>query len=112
LWPTFSHHLARAQDGGAITEHLDLLQFVADVENGAALGGQPPEHGKEPLDRLRGQNRGGFIQNKELGVLEQTPQNLHPLTLSHRQVVNKFFGLDLKAVARGCLQQGVGSRGG
>ena len=37
-WGRSAHHLAAAQDRGAVAERFDLVQLVADVEDRAALG--------------------------------------------------------------------------
>ena len=76
--------LAAAQDRGHIAKPLHLFQFVADVEDGAALGLQAIQHHEQLVGFLRGEYRGWLIQDQEFGVLHQRPNDFDALTLTHR----------------------------
>ena len=47
---------------------------------------------------LRRQNRGGFVEDQKLQILHQTSDDLDPLTLAHRQGMNKGIGIHLKVI--------------
>lgn len=94
-------HLAAAQNGGAVAQGLDFVQLVADVDNRHALAGQPAQGVEQLLHRLRGEHRGGFVQDQQLGVLQQAAHDFHPLALAHRQAVHQPVRVQRQAVALG-----------
>ena len=55
------------------------MQFVADVENAAPFLGQLLQHHKQTLDGLRGQDRGGLVQDRKRHVLHQDFGKAEPL---------------------------------
>jgi len=82
-------HPAGPQHRAMAAQGADLVQLVADVEDGAALGGQLAQGGKELLNGTRGQHRGRLIQDEKLRLGEQRPQDLHPLPLAHRERMHR-----------------------
>ena len=90
--------LAAAQHGAGIAQLTDLVQFVRNIQNTAALRGQLFEHHKQLLHRLRGQHRGGLVQNQQLRVGQQGTDDFHPLHLTHAQGVHRAAGVDVQAV--------------
>ena len=74
------------------------MEFVADVQNTFALAGQLIEDHKKFLDRLWGQDRGGLIEDQQLGIVQQRANDLNPLHLTNTQTVNGSFGVNVKAV--------------
>ena len=81
-------HAAAAQDGGAVTQLTHFVEFVADVENAAALFGELAQRLKQLAHSLRREHRGWLIHDQKLGVLQQATNDFHPLTLTHRQGVH------------------------
>ena len=79
------------------------MQFVADIDNAAALAGQLAQHNKEFFHCLRCEHRGGFVKNEQTRVGQKRANDLHALHLAHRQGVHRAQRIDLQAVARGCL---------
>ena len=91
-------HLPAAQHGTGRAQRTDLVQLVADVEDGAALGRQAAQHHEELLHRLRREYRGGLVKNEHARVREQGADDFHALHLAHAQRVHGAVGIDLQPV--------------
>src|SRR5262249_6391141 len=59
-----------AQDGGAVAEAPDLVQLVADIEDGGAFARERAKRVEELLDGLRGEHRGGLVHDEQARRLE------------------------------------------
>jgi len=81
----------------------DFVELVADIEDAAAFGGQPPERLEQDQDRLRRQHRRGLVHDQKLGLLKQATHDLDALPLAHRHAVNEAVGIDRKSVFFGHL---------
>ena len=79
----------------------DFVQLVADVQNAAALGGQAAQHHEQLFDRLRREHGGGFVQDEQLGLGEQSAHDFHALHLAHREGMHRALGFDVQAVLLG-----------
>ena len=79
----------------------NFVQFVADVQNAASLRHQLVQNLKQLLYRLGGQHRSRLIQNEQLGVGQQSPNDLHPLHLTHTQGMHGSLRVDVQAILRG-----------
>jgi len=98
------HELALAQDGHAMRQAQHLGQLVTDENDGEPLRHHGGERGKERLAFLWREHRGGFIENQNPGPAVQRLENLHPLSLAHRQAADEGLGLNAQAKARGHLE--------
>ena len=58
--------LAIAHDGEAIAECLDLLEGVADVDDGDTLGAETAHEGEEGLHVFLGEGAGGLVEDEYL----------------------------------------------
>ena len=65
-----------------------FLQLVADEQNAAAFLRELTQGAKQRLDLLRGQYRGGLVEDQQRAVLNQAAHNLDPLALTNRQAVD------------------------
>jgi hypothetical protein len=101
---------AAPEHRGRMAERADLVQLVADVEDGAVLLGQAPQGLEQPLDLERGQDRRGLVHNQQLGVLQQAANDLDALALTDRKAVDVAQGVDRQAVALGDLRDAPGQR--
>ena len=99
----FTCHPAAAQHRTAVAQGANLVQFVADVKNAATLGGELAQRLKELLHRLRGQHRGGFVQDQELRPRHQCPHDLHPLAFANRQAINRPIWVQRQTITAGHL---------
>ena len=77
------------------------MQLVADVEDAAALAGQLFQHHKQLLYRLRGEHRGGLVEDEQLRIGQQGANDLHPLHLAHTQGVHGAAGVGVQPVFGG-----------
>ena len=71
---------------------------MADVQDGSPLGGKPPDGGKQDIDLLRRQHRGGLVHDQQLRVLQQAADDFHPLTLADGKGVHQPAGVEAEAV--------------
>jgi outer membrane receptor for ferrienterochelin and colicins len=100
-WVHRAHDAAGAQHRRAVTEGPDFIQLVADVEDRAARGRQPPRGREQGLDGLRRQHAGGLVQDEQARPREQRAQELHALALAHGQIVNDALGVERQPVLVG-----------
>ena len=98
------------QHGGAVTQRLDFVEFVADVENAATFGGQLTQGDEEFFDRLRREYRGWLIHDKQLWILQQAAHDFDALALAHRQIMHQSLWGDRQAVVFGHLFDALGQR--
>jgi hypothetical protein len=99
----FGHDPTHPHDRRPVAERLDLLQLVADVEDRAALLGQPAQGGEELRHLLRRQHRGGLIHDQQLGILQQAADDLDTLALAHREIMHAAVGIERQAIGLGDL---------
>ncbi len=94
-----SDHAATAQDGGAFAQALHVIQPMRDVEQGTPFGLQLVEDREERLRFSRCQHRGRFVEDQQLGILEQAAGDLDPLPLACRERPHGARRFELEAVA-------------
>ena len=78
-----TRHLAGSKHRTGCAQFSDFMQFVADVEQATALADQFLKHHKQLVHRLGRQNRGGLIQDQQLRLGEQGPNDFNPLHFAH-----------------------------
>ncbi len=93
--------LAATEDRGTGAERPDLFELVADIEDGAAIGGELAQGDEERLDRLRGEHRGGLVHDEEARLLEERADDLDALPLAHGHGVDVPGRIDREPVAGG-----------
>ena len=93
-----ARHPARAQHRAAMAQGADLVELVADVEDRAALVGEPAQRDEQRLHRLRRQHRGRLVQDQQPRRGHQRAQDLDPLALAHRQRMHRALGIERQAV--------------
>ena len=89
------------EDCCAIADALHFFQTVADVKDGAALCLQLEKRLEELVCFLRGQHRGGLVENDKLRVLQECADDLDTLALSYGQVGNMGVRVERKTVSDG-----------
>ena len=77
--------LAAAQNRRGVAERPDLVELVADVEDRAALGGEPAQRREQLLGLLRREHRGRLVHDQQLRRLQQAAHDLDALPLADRQ---------------------------
>ena len=90
--------LAVAQDGHPVRQLLHLVHLVGDDHDGLAVVPHVAEHGEELVRLLRGQDRGGLVQDQDVRAPVQHLDDLHCLLLGDGHVVYLLIGIHLKAV--------------
>ncbi len=96
------------QNGRVFAERTDFLELVRDIEDRRSLGRQKAEGAKENLYFLRGQNAGRFVHDQEFRVLEQTANDLDPLTFTSREITDDAVGRQGEAVVFRYLADALG----
>ncbi|MNM98586.1 hypothetical protein D3C81_1111200 [compost metagenome] len=92
--PPHPHH------GGVMAQRADLVELVTDIEDAGAFLGQLAQRDEQRLHGLRGQHRGGLVQDQQLRPGQQRADDLHALALAHGQRVHVAVRLQRQAVAR------------
>jgi hypothetical protein len=103
--------LAAAQHRAVVAQRADLVELVADVEDGAAFVGQLAQRDEELVDGLRREHRGRLVEDQQLGVGEQRAHDLDALALAHRQRVHRAQCVDVQPVDAGDLVDALGHFG-
>ena len=78
---------ARAQDGDAVGDLLDLVHAVRDEQDARALGAQALEHAEQALARRDVERRGGLVEDQHLGVAHERPRDARRLAIAERKGV-------------------------
>jgi hypothetical protein len=92
-----AHHLSFAQHRHPIAYVHDLVQLMADDDHhmaGASHLAQGPE---EVLGLLGGEHGGGFVQNQQIGIIDERLEDFHPLLFTGRQLPHLTIRIDVEA---------------
>ena len=90
--------LSLAEDGHLVGKGHDLVELVGDDDDGFPVGLHGPEHLKELVRLLGGEDGGGLVQNQDVGPPVEDLDNLHRLLLGDGHVVDFLAGIDVEAV--------------
>ena len=74
------------------------MELMGDDDDGLAVGPHGPQHVKEPVRLLGGEDGGGFVQDENLRPTVEDFDDLHRLLLRHGHVVDLLGGVDVEAV--------------
>ena len=91
---------AIAQDGEVVGDGPDLLQEVADVDDGDALAAKPADEGEETLDVLARQAARRLVHQHHACVGGDGPTDLHHLPGRNRQTGHAAVRMQLGVVER------------
>ena len=92
---------ATAQHSASRAQGANFMQFVADVQNRAALAGQAAQNHKQLFHRLRREHRGRFVQNQHARAGQQGANDFHALHLAHAQGMHGTFSIHVQAIFAG-----------
>jgi hypothetical protein len=67
---------------------------------------------EEDLHLLRGQDRGRLVHDQELGVLQETTDDLHPLPFPRAQVAHHPAGIERQSVGAADIVDALGEVAG
>ena len=85
-----------ANHGYRIGYGADFAEFMRDENNGSTLLLQAAHNLYQLVGFLRGEHRGGFIQDQDFRVAKQRLDNFHALLGSHREVLDASIGIDVE----------------
>ena len=92
-----SDHRAVAQYGHAMADGEDFLQPVGDVDEGDALGREPPDHLEEFFELRPAERRRRLVEHDDAGIARQRGRDLHHLPLRDAQVHEAGTRIDAEA---------------
>ena len=98
-WDARPGDLPRAQHRRRVTQLLDLVELVADVEDAAAFRCKLAQHVEELADRLRRQHRRRLVHDQEARILQEAADDLDTLPLAYRQCMNEPSRIDRQPVS-------------
>ena len=87
-------HMTVTHDGHDVAVIKDLVQLVADIDNGDAAAAQILDDAAELFQLLCGQGAGRLVHNDQLGVKGQCLGDLDHLHLRCTQVAHDGVGID------------------
>ena len=90
--------LAAADDRAGVGGRLDLLELVGDDDDGLTRAGEVVHDLDEAVDLLGRENRGGLVQDQDVGAAVERLQDLDALLHTDRDVLDLGIGVDLEAV--------------
>ncbi len=93
-----AHHGAAPEHRDAVGDGQDLVQLVADEHDRLAVVTQPPQVVEQVLGLGGGQHRRGLVEDQDLHPAVERLQDLDPLLLAHREVLDDRRGVDLETV--------------
>ena len=96
-----AHGLALPENGDAVGDRHDFMQFVRDDDDGLAVLLHRAHDGKEFFRLLRRQNRRRLVQNEDVRAAVEDLDDLHRLFFRDGHIVDLLFGIDVKAVFSG-----------
>ena len=92
------------RDGSPAAHHRDpvgerghLAKLVGDQHDGGATGGERPHRGEKAHSLLVGEDRRRLVEDEDAGARQQHLDDLDPLLLRNRQLVDAAAGIDRKA---------------
>jgi hypothetical protein len=74
---------------------------VSDDDDGLPLLPHPPQDAEEVAHGLRGEYGRGLVQDQDAGLPVEGLEQLHPLLLAHREVLDPRRGIDGEPELRG-----------
>ena len=98
---------ATADHGDPVRDGDHLFELVRDEDDGRPVVAQGSHDADQLVDLLRGQHRGGLVENQDLGVVGECLDDLDTLLHSHRDVLDDRFGVDGEPVPFGHLMHEV-----
>ena len=93
-----TRHASVTQHGRAVADALHFFQPMADVEHGPPLCLQLEQRLEQPVRLLGCEDRGGFIQDDELRVLQEGADDLDALAFADGKVRDMRIGIERQAV--------------
>ena len=97
------HHAPAAQDRDPVGDAAGLGELVGDDHHRQAVLAQGPHRLEQRLDLLGGQHAGRLVEDDQAGAGQQHLEDLDPLTLTDRQVLDLGGRVDRQPVALGGL---------
>ena len=92
---------AVAQHRDLVGQLLDLMHAVRDVEQRKALIAQAVKDRIDAVDVRRGERRGSFVEDQELGIAAERLGDLDDLPARQRQVADPRARIDVVAADPG-----------
>ena len=92
------NHRPAPHDRHVVGRLHDLAQFVGDQDDCLALIAQAAKDAEQVVRLGGGQDAGGFVQDQDIGLTIQGLENLDPLLVTDRQVLDQRIGVHVQLV--------------
>jgi hypothetical protein len=86
--PALADGLAAAHDGHVVGDVEHLAQLVRDQDDGRALRLERAQHAEQLLGLLRREHGGRLVEDQDLRAVVERLEDLDPLLLADRQVLD------------------------
>ena len=100
-------HLAAAQHGDPVGHLGHLVQLVADEDDRLALGRQATDDREQLAGLLWGEDGGRLVEHEDVGVAVEGLEDLDPLLLTDRDVLDPGLRIDREPEPLGDLANAV-----
>ena len=103
--------LAEADDGDPVGDLADLAELVGDEDDGLPGLLELAHDVHQLVGLLRGEHRGGLVEDEQLGVAGEGLDDLHALLHADGEVLDEGVGVDVEAEALGDLGDALAGLG-
>ena len=90
---------AAPDDGDVVGDREHLVELVGDEDQGVALGLELAQVVEQRVDLLGHQDRGGLVEDDDLGAAVEHLEDLDPLPLADAERLDELVGVEAEAVA-------------
>ena len=102
--------LAAPEHRDAVGDGQHLVQLVRDQDDRRAARDQRAQHGEQLVDLLRGEHRGGLVEDQHARLAIERLEDLDALLLADAELLDRGVRVDDQAVARRQLAHALARR--
>ncbi len=93
----FADHLSEADDGDAVRDLADLAELVGDEDDGCPGCLELAHDLHQLVGLLRGEDRGGLVEDEHPGVAGERLDDLDPLLDADGELLDQRVGIDVES---------------
>jgi hypothetical protein len=91
-------YLTVSQHRRAVADALHFLETMADIKDGTPLRSQFLQRLEKAVRFLRRQHRSRFVENDELRVLQESPDDFDPLPFADGEIGDMCLRIERQAI--------------
>ena len=88
-------HLTQFKHRHPVRYGKDLAHLMGDENDAFTFISHAPQHHEKLISLLRGEQRGGLIQQQHFRLVEKNLENFHPLLFAGREIFDPRPGVNL-----------------